>query len=334
MIMIKKLFKCVLIALLINVMCVNVFADQDYIGKSGTILIEIKDGAKKIDGVNYSLFKVATLDNKELKYIVTSEFDDLSQIIESINILETVNYSDYYEEVLNCIEENEIEPYKTGTTIDGQVSFTVPVGLYFLVGEKTLIDDEDGMYYYTPQNTFVTIPASVDEKSEGLYEYNYNALIQSKWTKTQRTIDIKVVKTFDDLGYVDHRPDQILVQLYKDGVEDGDPVALNSSNSFVYTFENLDARFTWTVKELEIKNYKSSQTTEQIDVDEYRIDIVNKYIPPIDNPPGDNPPADNPPGDKPILPSTGVLWWPVPMLGTLGLMFVTIGKYRERKSEK
>ncbi|MCP1111557.1 DUF7601 domain-containing protein [Ohessyouella blattaphilus] len=49
-----------------------------------------------------------------------------------------------------------------------------------------------------------------------------------------------------------NQPDHVMVQLYRSGEKEGDPVRLDESNNWTHTFANLDKEGTWTVDEVQV----------------------------------------------------------------------------------
>jgi hypothetical protein len=120
------------------------------------------------------------------------------------------------------------------------------------------------------------------------------------------TVRKVVKKTWDDKGYERQRPSSIKVQLMRNGAVH-ETVTLSANNNWQYTWSSLQAKdssgkeIRWTVKEVDVSGY-----------------IVN-----IDQH-GDTFLITNAPV-KPSLPQTGVLWWPVPVLASVGLLFLITG---------
>jgi len=119
-----------------------------------------------------------------------------------------------------------------------------------------------------------------------------------------------------------------VVRLLQDG-EVYDTVQLDAENLWRHTWEELDANHHWTVVEEEMDDYNVLVTREGI-----TFVVTNTYDPeePVPTPtPQPTPPPDDTP-DNPKLPQTGQLWWPVPMLISLGLLLIVIGLLRRRGS--
>ena len=161
--------------------------------------------------------------------------------------------------------------------------------------------------------------------------------------------ELTVKKVWDDDGYETQRPEQIVVQLLRNG-KVYRTAALNAENNWRYTWYNLDAGYDWQlVEETVPEGYTVSVSQEGI-----TFVVTNTCQPDSpDNPDNpDNPdqpenpgspdspdvpggPASKPPttpdGPKPSLPQTGALWWPVPVLAGSGMLLFTLGWVRAQK---
>lgn len=71
---------------------------------------------------------------------------------------------------------------------------------------------------------------------------------------------LTVHKIWDDNGYPD-RPDSVTVHLLRDGKEH-ETVKLNKDNQWTYTWDQLDDRYEWSVKEDVPSGYEESYKTE------------------------------------------------------------------------
>lgn len=93
---------------------------------------------------------------------------------------------------------------------------------------------------------------------------------------------LTVHKIWDDNGYP-KRPDSVTVHLLRDGKE-YEEVELNKDNQWTYTWDDLDDRYDWSVKEDVPKGYEATYKTE-----DNTIFITNHkdYDPPVDPDPED-----------------------------------------------
>ncbi|MGY3749608.1 Cna B-type domain-containing protein [Vagococcus acidifermentans] len=95
--------------------------------------------------------------------------------------------------------------------------------------------------------------------------------------------DLIVKKVWDDSDDQDGiRPEDVAVQLYKDGEEEGSPVALNSNNSWTTSFHNLDINAKYIAKEINVpagytENYDITIDADGVGV----ITVTNSHTPEV-----------------------------------------------------
>ena len=130
------------------------------------------------------------------------------------------------------------------------------------------------------------------------------------------TVERKVLKVWDD-GSAASRPQEITVQLLKDGVV-YDTVRLNAKNSWRYTWSKLPKygasgrRITWTVTETAVGGYTVSIRQEGV-----TFVVTNSRTP--------STPAQPSTPSGPSLPQTGTVWWPVGLLAICGAALLLAG---------
>ena len=117
-------------------------------------------------------------------------------------------------------------------------------------------------------------------------------------------IDVEVLKIWKDEGHENERPKKITAALLRDGVV-YETVALHAENGWSYQWHALDPSYTWTVKEQTVLDKYTSSAVRDGDV----FIITNTYS---------------------VIPQTGQLWWPVPILLAFGLGMIVIGLIRRR----
>lgn len=150
---------------------------------------------------------------------------------------------------------------------------------------------------------------------------------------TYRTVQ----KIWDDAGYENLRPEEVKVQLYKDGEPYGEAVALNADINWSYTWWGLPIGGTYTVQEVgEIDNYIC-------EINDFT--ITNTYVvpelPPTESMPGDDgsssSEASSIDGDREvesIIPKTGDdswKWFLAVLISGLGVGHVIRRYSNERK---
>ena len=176
----------------------------------------------------------------------------------------------------------------------GKASFTgLESGIYLVVGKEVF---QDGVFYM-PQVSLVSLSGylSVDLK----YEMS---------DKPSRIHVLKVWKKDNKKS----RPKSIEVCLLRsDGIV-VDKVVLNSDNQWSTTWENLSTLYTYRVMETTVPSgYKESCTREKDTIvltntgsDKYRVEKKDE-----------------------VLPNSGQLWWPVPVLLFVGLVLFGLGRH-------
>lgn len=175
-----------------------------------------------------------------------------------------------------------------------KASFTgLEIGIYLVVGKEVF---QDGVFYM-PQVSLVSLSGdlSVDLK----YEMS---------DKPSRIHVLKVWKKDNKKS----RPKSIEVCLLRsDGIV-VDRVVLNSDNQWSYTWDNLSTSYTYRVMETSVPSgYKESCTREKDTIvltntgsDKYRVEKKDE-----------------------VLPNSGQLWWPVPVLLFVGLVLFGLGRH-------
>lgn len=176
----------------------------------------------------------------------------------------------------------------------GNASFSgLESGIYLVVGKEVF---QDGVFYM-PQVSLVSLSGnlSVDLK----YETS---------VKPSRIHVLKVWKRDNKKS----RPKSIEVCLLRsDGIV-VDKVILNSDNQWSTTWENLSTSYTYRVMETSVPSgYKESCTREK---DTIILTNTGNFTDKVEK-------------KDEVLPNSGQLWWPVPVLLFVGLVLFGLGRH-------
>lgn len=199
---------------------------------------------------------------------------------------------------------------ETGSLYFSDHGKPLPAGLYLVSGYQHI----QNQLIYTAEPFLVMLPIANNETNDWNYEvdvYPKNSSIPVP----EEPVNIKVLKVWNDNGSQEDRPQEITIALLCDG-EVHEEVVLHKENHWKYTWEGLAPEHSWTVVEKEVAGYTTTVTREGITF------VVTN------TPKKENHPIT--PEKDPTLPSTGQLWWPVPILLCAGLLFVVIGLLRRR----
>lgn len=260
--------------------------------------------------VKFSVYKVATV-SRVFYYTLTKDFANYPI---KYNGLRTVDqWRDLATTLDGYVAKDGIKPIIEGLTDDSGILklSDLETGLYLVVGESK----EIGIATYTPESFLVSLP----DLNVGNY-WDYDVFVEPKFERVDdysRLFDKKVIKVWDDKGYEQLRPNEINVQLLKDD-EVYEEVVLNEDNDWEYVFKNLDNKCNYKIVEQQIDGY-----TVSVNKEGEIYTITNTYVKPP---------------EVPVIPETGQLWWPVPLLIIVGGCFVFIGfkldKRKKIKNEK
>ncbi|HJC46700.1 MAG TPA: doubled motif LPXTG anchor domain-containing protein [Candidatus Lachnoclostridium pullistercoris] len=155
---------------------------------------------------------------------------------------------------------------------------------------------------FADENGGLKAEISVDEETIERYELDPNSIEITKETEGNGQVatisftnqfipaeGLTVYKIWEDGENQDGiRPDQVLIQLLKNGEPEGEPVALSAENGWYYTWEELPVReqgedLVYTVKEVGIPDGYTVQVNEvkEIDEDHYTVEVVNTHVPAV-----------------------------------------------------
>ena len=291
-----------------------------------TLTLTYRDGKTALSGAQFSIYRVADADETG-ELTVRSEFDEFDLDIRGKN---DRRWREMAQTLESYVLRRELTPADSGKTDKtGMLTFptqgkTLAAGLYLVIGERHTQGGND----YDAEPFFVLLPTQDLENNEWVYDVSANV----KFGKTPvpddgDTVTRKVLKVWDDDGAEDSRPQEITVELLRNG-KVYDTVKLSEKNNWRYTWLDLDADARWSVTEKTVSGYTVSITREGI-----TFVVTNTKKPDRTDTPDTPVKPSNPSSPaKPTLPQTGAVWWHVEALALSGLVFLILGAL-DRKTE-
>lgn len=271
--------------------------DQD---RPVSLTIYANDESTALPGVGFELYRIA--DMNELAQFEL--LDAYSAFTGDINKLENAGQWASAAAQMKEIAKDYTPDYAATSGASGLATFaTLQPGLYLVSGAPVEILP----WAYTFAPFIVSVPTR-DANDEWLYDVFSDVKLEKQPAQT----DIDVVKVWEDQGFTSHRPSYIYVDLYSDGVKI-DSAKLNEGNSWSHTFKSLPAAHEYTVKEREVPRWYTVS-----------YDVVNGVLVLRNSHRTDLTPI-------PDIPSTGQLWWPVPILAGAGMLLCIAGWFIHRK---
>lgn len=257
--------------------------------------------------------------------------------------------------VKQSVYQGNLKSTDSGKT-DEQGNLTFPTsasnplkpGLYLVMGHYFI----QGSFHYEPEPFLIMLPGIDMEKNQWVYDAFAKPKQESGMVVFPPSyISRKVLKVWDDSGKEDLRPKSVTVHLLQDG-KVYDTVQLSASNNWRWSWDELSDGYSWNVVEEVSGDYSVGITQEGI-----TFVVKNTYIEEPEEPEEpvtpENPDKPGKPDDSlnvddpntptgsndlkdpngPKLPQTGMLWWPVPAMAALGLLFLAAGiLYRRKES--
>lgn len=202
------------------------------------------------------------------------------------------------------ITANQVSPDRVGQTdANGITQFSgLKTGLYLV--QEVVAENSAGTYVFNRFMVYLPTP-----QPDGAYDYTVEA--KPKCTKFVPKTQYTVTKLWQDGGNEDSRPQEVTVDIYKDGVLQETQI-LSTSNNWSYTWNvSGEEHGKWTVTERAVADpYKVT-----IQQNGSAFSIINTCQP------------------KPQAPPTGESFTPLPWILAMcisGIMLLIVGLYSRR----
>lgn len=312
---IRSVLLCMLAALLLPVQAWA--AGSIELSRAVNLTVSYTDGDTPLSGAQFDLYFVASVD----EYGALTPTAAFSQFNVDIRGKNDEAWKVLASTLEGFVLRDSVAPTDSGMSgPEGTVSFpnqadALEQGLYLVLGRR----HTQGGLIYDAAPFMVLLPGLDKENNAWAYDVTVNPKHDSRPEPVDDTITRKVLKVWEDKGHETERPEEVIVQLLRDGAV-YDTVTLSAANNWRHTWTGLEDRYQWTMVEKELEDYTVGITREGV-----TFVVTNTYTGQSDHP--------NPPGTPDSrLPQTGQLWWPVPVLIAGGLLLLVIGLLRRRES--
>lgn len=310
-----------ILAYILFIICLLMFAqpalaaEEIQMDRDISLIIDYRYSGMGVSGIPFSIYKVANVSAFNTEFSPTEEFEKYNI---QLNDLDEEAWTQLAYTFDGYVKLEDITPLDSGVTdANGILRFPAPgiemkPGLYLVLSPVT----ESGGYIYTTQPFLICL---LNRDAEASFDYDVFAepkCSRKKIPDSPSEITRKVLKIWNDKGYIAKRPAQIVVHLLRNG-EIYDTQTLTVENQWRYTWNELSDEYEWQVVEEPVEGYTTVVTLEGI-----TFTIKNSYVPEL--PP--NPPPDIPPD----TPQTGTTWYLVPLFAAGGLLFIAIGLLKRR----
>lgn len=319
--------------------------------KKGSITVTLRESGgehKPIPGATITVYQVANVvrENHNLYYRLTEEFADSGVSLNDLNAEGLAEHLTAY------AKANKLTGITKTAGKDGKVAFdNLDLGLYLVAQDGTVSG------YYPMAPFLVSVPMTNSDGTGWIYDVDASPKGESKPTPPNpggSDKDLTVKKVWQDEG--DNRPDQITVNLLRDG-EVYKTIVLNDENGWKFTWENLSSDYRWSVVEVDVPgDYTVSYTQDGATI--IITNTIDTEIPEEPVPEGNTPDEPGEPGEPeeiipdeptpsttvpgepvpeptgPKLIQTGQVNWPIPMLAVAGMLLFIFGWVQNRKSEE
>ena len=215
---------------------------------TGSLTIQPKYNNTVVTGCTFNIYLVAEIDRESAapQYNLTGVFqdaEDSSGNAVDLNGISTASKLESAAAALaryagNAAPEDVIALASSSDTVSG-----LPLGVYLVVQTSAPGN-------YTVASPFlVTIPATDEEGTGWNYAITANPKLGYSSSPSSSSMNVLVVKAWNDAGFESHRPASITVSLLRNGIAYGKAQTLSTGNSWTYKWTGLDSDDTWTVDE-------------------------------------------------------------------------------------
>ena len=257
----------------------------------------------ELSDVNFRLYQIA-------EFSKTGEFTPTETYAEypiELDDLDSEGWRTAAEAYAGYIEREQMKPSATGETDEnGQLVLEqLDMGIYLVLGESQITEER---IKYEVMPFMLSLPSLTEQDT-----WDYEPVVIPKYDAEElpQLLNLEVIKLWKN-DSESERPGEIVAQLLKDG-EVYEEVVLHAANGWAYQWDELELEAEWKVVEKEVP----SGYTVKVSKAEHTYTITNTGTQEEEK--------------IPVLPQTGQLWWPVPVLIIAGVIFLLVGAWCRKR---
>lgn len=213
----------------------------------GSLTIQPKYNDTVVTGCTFNIYRVAEIqpDSAVLQFDLTGGFQnaqDQSGTAVDLNSIRTASELESAAAALARYVGNATDEVRSLNASSDTVS-DLPLGMYLVV-------QTGAPGNYTAASPFlVMIPSTNDEGTEWDYAITANPKLGYYSPPPSSSVNVQVIKEWNDAGFESQRPDSITVTLLRNGTAYGQSRTLSDGNNWTCEWRGLDSNDTWSVDE-------------------------------------------------------------------------------------
>ncbi len=265
----KKIISALFTVLLITSLLIsNVSAAVIDVSKESSLKVTYHVDDIYFSDVEVKIYRIAQVSRTGI-FTLAGDFVEYPV---DVTMVETqAEWDDITTTLESYITADKITPYATVSTDEnGEASFPkIETGLYLVLG--TIVDMETAIYTF---KTFLAAVPSPDAEGNPIYEVEAIPK-HDVFIPEPDEIEYKVVKQWKDEGNGESRPNEVEIEIYKDGELQSKQI-LNAETNWSYRWVTIDDGSKWQVVERNVPEGYSVTVNEN----QTTFTVVNTYVAP------------------------------------------------------
>ena len=299
-----------LVLCLLAALCLSpsAFAIDEIVQQPTSLTVKYNPGGKGGESATMRLYRIADMTG----FGTFTPSGKFAQLPYELNGLKDDEWDVLAYQIKSYADAKSIDANAVQTIRDGKTVFEgLDCGLYLLTSDMYM----NNRKCYITKPALISLPDRCNPNKPDQWVYDVTVCPKSD---TLNSDLLKIRKIWRNTTASDNLP-PVTIHLIVNG-QIHDTVTLGPDNNWSATFDNaLPSGADWSVVEINVPTGYTASWSWDTDGQYIWINMVNTKNG-----------TPNPP--PPVLPQTGQLWWPVPVLAISGMLLFGIGWRRRRQS--